>query len=212
MNNDPRTEPLREWNRLERENTENAIVSSMFEATGKTSEPIESFATWLLIGTAAVASFQISNADKLLPLVSQNGFVVSGAFLCLSCIFGLVSKMYALRCKIGNEVGSAVRSTFAIHLAKYKEKEKQIKDDAQLWDISLETGIRIERVLSEFYKPFPRLVVWLAYRHFKKYADNPQIGYILLIKNLHKQSIFALLQTIAFLGFLVSGLSFVATI
>ena len=72
MIDDPRTEPLREWNRLARENTENAMVSSMFEAASKASEPIETFATWLLVGTAAVASFLITNADKLLPLVKQS--------------------------------------------------------------------------------------------------------------------------------------------
>lgn len=48
MNNDPKTEPLKEWNRLARENTENAIVSSMFEAGSKSSEPIKQFSTWLL--------------------------------------------------------------------------------------------------------------------------------------------------------------------
>ena len=212
MNHDPRTEPLREWNRLARENTENAIVSSMFEAAGKASEPIESFATWLLIGTAAVASFQISNAEKLLPLVGQHGFVVSGAFLCVSCVFGLLSKMYALRCKIDNELGAAVRSTFAAHLAMYKEEEERIKNGAQFWGISLETGVRLDRLLSEFYKPLPRFAVWLASRHFKKHAGNPQIGYILLVKNLQRQGLFAFFQAISFLGFLVAGFIYAAAI
>lgn len=57
MSNDPRTEPLEEWNRLARENTENAIVSSMFEASAKACEPIEQFSTWLLLGAAAISSF-----------------------------------------------------------------------------------------------------------------------------------------------------------
>lgn len=205
MNHDPRTEPLREWNRLARENTENAIVSSMFEATGKASEPIESFATWLLIGTAGIAAFQISNVEKLLPLVTQRGFLVCGALVCISCIFGLLSKMYALRCMIGNELGAAIRSTFAEHLANYKEKEEKIKEGAKFWNISLETGVRLERLLSEFYKPLPRIAVWLAKRHFEKHKGNPQIGYILLVKNLQKQGLFAFLQAVSFLGFLVAG-------
>jgi hypothetical protein len=62
MNEDPRTEPLREWNRLARENTENAIVSSMFEASTKSSTLIEKFSTWLLVGAATVASFFIINS------------------------------------------------------------------------------------------------------------------------------------------------------
>jgi len=210
MIDDPRTEPLQEWNRIERENTENAIVSSMFEASAKSSEPIDRFSTWLLIGTAAVASFVITNADKLIPLVKQSGFIVCGVFLCFSCVFGLISKMYALRCKIGIEVGAAVRNTFISHLSQYKEKEQKIKENAELWGINLESGIRIERVLSEFYKPLPRITVWLASRHFKKNAGNPQIGYIFLIKNLNKQGFFALVQAILFLGFLASGFIYTA--
>ena len=168
MTDDPRTEPLREWNRLARENTENAIVSSMFEAASKASEPIETFTTWLLVGTAAVASFLITNADKLLPLVKQGGFITCGAFLFLSCVFGLLAKMYGLRCKIAIDTGAAVRQTFREHLEKYEGEERKIKEGAKFWGINLQTGIRLERVLAEFYAPLPKWAVWLASRELKK--------------------------------------------
>ena len=54
--------------------------------------------------------------------------------------------MYGLRCKIGIELGDAVRHTFQIHLTKYEEEEQKIKKGAEFWGISLETGIRIDRV------------------------------------------------------------------
>jgi len=47
MTEDSMTEPLKEWNRLARENAENAMVSSMLEAGARASKPIEAFATWL---------------------------------------------------------------------------------------------------------------------------------------------------------------------
>ena len=102
MTHDPRTEPLREWNRLARENTENAVVSSMFEAALKASEPVETFSAWLLVEAASVASFFIANAENLIPFISRSGFVICGVFLCISCIFGLFSKVFALRCKSGS--------------------------------------------------------------------------------------------------------------
>ena len=207
---EPNTEPLREWNRLARENAENAIVSSMFQSASKAREPIETFATWLLVAAAAVASFLITNADKLLPLVEKRGFLACGGFLCISCIFGLLSKIYALRSNIGVQIDTSIRTTFSEHLSDYEKEEKEIKKGAEFWGISLETGIRIERVLTEFYKPFPRFVAWLAMRHIKKNALNPQIGYVLLIQNLNKQSLFAFLQSISFLGFLISGFAFAA--
>ena len=61
---DPRLEPLNRWNKLSRENSENAITNSMFEATFLASEPIDNFATWLLAAGAAVGSFLIINAEK----------------------------------------------------------------------------------------------------------------------------------------------------
>lgn len=210
MIDDPRTEPLREWNRLARENTENAIVSSMFEAMSKAIEPIEMFATWLLVGTAAVAAFLITNADKLLPLVTQSGFVTCGTFLCLSCFFGLLSKMYALHCKIGIDVGVAICKTFLEYFTKYEEEEKKIKEGAKFWGINIQTGIRLERILTEFYALLPKWAVWLASRHLKKNAGNPQIGYIALIKNQITQSVLAFLQALSFLGFLIAGFIFAA--
>lgn len=212
MNNDPRTEPLKEWNRLARENTENSIVSSMFEATSKSSEPIEQFSTWLLVGTAAIASFLIANSDKLIPLVSKGGFLICGAFLCLSCILGLLSKIYALRCKIGIEVSATVRKTFMEHLKSYEEEENKIQDGASFWGIDLETGIRMERVLSELYKSQPKIVVWFATRLLKKLEGNPQIAHIPLIKMLNKQGLFAFVQAVLFLGFLMSGFIYAAAI
>jgi hypothetical protein len=212
MTDDPRTQPLREWNRLARENTENAIVSSMFEGTFKASEPIESFATWLLAGTAAVASFFISNADKLLPVITKSGFVVCGIFLCLSCIFGLLSKVFALRCKVSSETGAAVKKTFLEHLAKYEEEETKIQKSAEFWGISLQSGIRMERVLQEFLAPFPRWVRWLTMRNLKKNAGNPQIAYLLHLKGLHAQGVSAFLQALCFIGFLGSGFVFAAAI
>jgi len=212
MIDDPRTNALHEWNRLARENTENAIVSSMFEAASKASEPIDTFATWLLVGTAAVASFLITNADKLLPLVKQSGFITCGALLCFSCFFGLLSKMYGLRCKIVIDTGDAVRKTFLEYLAKYKEEEKKIKEGAEVCGINLQTGIRLERILTEFYAPLPKWAVWLAERQLKKNAGNPQVGYLPLIKILNTQGILAFLQALSFLGFLVTGFIFAAAV
>jgi hypothetical protein len=210
MNDDPRTKPLHEWNRLARENTENAVVSSMFEATLKASEPIETFSAWLLIATAAVASFLIANVDKLLPYISKAGFVTCGVFLCLSCFFGLLSKIFAVRCKIGVETGVAVRKTFGEHLLAYKHEEEKIKKNAEFWGINLQSGIRIERILHEFLLPFPKWVKWFADRHFKKHAGNPQIGYVSQIKNLQCQGFAAFIQAFLFLGFLGAGFIFAA--
>ena len=212
MPDDPRTESLREWNRLARQNAENAIVSSMFEASFNASEPVETFSTWLLVGTAAVASFFITNADKVVPFIKHAGFLTCGMFLCFSCLFGLISRIFALRCKIQIATGAAVRKTFAEHLAKHQDEEKKIKEGAAVWGITLETGIRIERVLSEFLAPLPRWVACLVTRQLKKYENNSQIGYLPVIKGLQWQGLSAAMQALSFLGFLVTGFIYAAAI
>lgn len=212
MTHVPRTEPLREWNRLARENAENAIVSSMFEAASKASKPLEEFSTWLLVGTAAVASFFITNSDNLVPLLGPRAFSWCGALLCLSCLFGLLSKLVGLRSHIGKETGEAIRRTFAEHLAKYEAEELKIQKDAKFWGIDLLTGIRIDRVLSEFYKPLPWWTSWLVKRQLKKHTGNPQVGYLILISSLNWQGYFASGQAISFLAFLVTGFIYAAAI
>ena len=120
--------------------------------------------------------------------------------------------MFALRCKIQIATGAAVRKTFAEHLAKHQEEEKKIKEGAAVWGITLETGIRTERVLSEFFAPLPRWVAWLAYRQLKKYENNPQIGYLPVIKGMQWQGLSAAMQALFFMGFLVTGFIYAAAI
>lgn len=210
MNHDSNTEPLLEWNRLARENAENAIISSMFEAAMKSSEYVETFSSWLLVAAAAIASFLIVNAEKLIPFTSKTGFMICGAFLCISCILGLISKVFALRCKVGIETSALVKKTFAEHLASYEKEEAEIQKNAEFWNITLQSGIRAERVMHEFLLLFPCWIRWLAKRHFIKHANNPQIAYIAQMKNLNMQGFSVFLQAICFLGFLSAGFYFSA--
>lgn len=205
MTEDHKIAPLREWNRLTQENTENAIVASMYDALLTSSGPIDTFSTWLLVGAAAIASFFVGNVEKILPFITANGFKVCGGFLVLSCIFGLASKVYALRCKIGTETGLRAKDAFFEHIAKHNIEEQEIQKGAAFWGIAVETGVRMERVIEEFLKPTPFWVRWMTRRYLVKHQGNPQIGYILLLRLYTRQSVFGFLQVLAFLGFLISG-------
>ncbi len=210
MSNDARLEPLEEWNKLARENTENAIISSMFEAYSKTSEPLEQFSIWLLVGAAAIGSFIIVNADKVIHLVGDTGYFLCASSLCTSCFFGVLSKIYALRCKIANEVSTAIRTTFAAHLASYEREEEKIQESARQLGVTFESGVRLERIIKEFYKPFPKIISWSAFRFLRKNEGNPQVGYLLLISNVNSQIFHAAFQVLSFLSFLISGFVFAA--
>ncbi|MDW1916342.1 hypothetical protein ACRTDN_00335 [Vibrio alginolyticus] len=210
MKDDERTKPLREWNRLARENTENAMVSSMFVATLKTTSSLDNLNNWLLVATGAIASFLIANISSVIEFLGRDGIVHGGYVLCLSCVFGLFGKIIGLRCKMAQDLSEAVNVTFLEHLQRYQEEESKIKDGAQFWGISLETGVRLERILSEYLALFPKPVRWLAQRHFQKEKDNPQIVYIGQIKSLQVQSFSILIQATLFIYFFVAMFSSIA--
>jgi hypothetical protein len=212
MSEDPRIQPLLEWNRLARENTENAIVSSMFEAAACAIEPIEKFSTWLLVGAAAIASFLIANSDKIIPLLSKHGFLICGGLLCASCFFGLLAKLAALRSNIASQINLAVLKTFKEHLTNYEEEEQKIQEGAEFWGINLQTGVRIERILSEFSKPLPWWVKLLMKWKLKNHENNPQVGYLPLINNLTWLGYFTAGQSLTFLSFLIAGFIYAAAI
>ena len=203
MTHDPRIDSLIEWNRLTRENTENALVASMFEASYKAIEPIDTFTTWLLVGTAAVASFFVGNADKLIPIIGNSGFLACGILLCVSCLFGLLSKIFALLGRVGYEAGTAVKDALPLLLAQHVETEEKIQERAEALGVNIESGIRMDRVLQEFIAPLPFWARWAVARNLRKHGNNPQVAYISRINNLNKQGVCAFAQAMAFLGFLL---------
>jgi hypothetical protein len=210
MENDPRTQPLIEWNRLARENAENAIVSSMFEATTQAAGSMESFSNWLLVTSAAIGTFMLSNVDKLLPFLKQPGFSICGAILCLSAVWGLFAKVFALQSKISSEVRPVVLKTFNEQLALYEQTEQKIQEGAKFWGITLQSGIRMDRILTEYLKPMPWWVRWLATRGLKKHADNPQLAYLIQIKRFNALGFSVFIQFICLLVSIFTAFMFIA--
>jgi hypothetical protein len=205
MNNDPRIASLHEWNRLTREGAENAIVSSMFEASSEAIGPIEIFVTWLLAGAAIVASFLLGNSGNLVPILGDRGFLWCGLLLGTSCLCGVVAKTYALRAEIGRRIAAAVAQTFAAQLSTYDETAAKIQEAARALDVEVETDIRLGRVVNEFLAPMPFFVKWLVARALKKNAGNPQIGHLPRIKALNRLGLFTFLQSVLFLSFIIVG-------
>lgn len=203
-------EPLRRWNALARTNAEDAIVSSMFVSSFAASAHIEKFSTWLLVGTTAIAAFFITNVDHVLPVISQRGFRVCGVLLCASCLVGFTSKIYAVLSAIRIETTAGVRQTFAEHFKNHQQERKKIEEGAKFWGITLETGIRMDRILSEFIGPLPVVARWMIKKKIAKLTPHVQMGYIPVIDGIKWQGLFAGLQALSFFGFLIAGFWFAA--
>lgn len=201
-------DPLIEWNRLNKENAENALTSAMFSSLVSTSPVIDRFSSWLLAGTGATAALLVANADKLVPFLSNTGFRVVGALLVVSAVFGLLSKTRAVQCQIGTENDQRVRELMRPILDKHLQDEEKIQQAAEARGLPLATELDLGRVIAEFAKPFPRWVGWLLRRHLAKHAGNPQIGYLLPVRFYISQATFAFLQVVSFLAFVCAALFF----
>ena len=201
-------DPLLEWNRLNKSNAENALTSAMFTSLISTSSILDTFSVWLLAGTGATAALLVANADRLIPFLGAAGFKIAGAILVASTIFGLLSKARGVQCQIAYANELQIRERMNPILEKHSVDEDKIAEAASLRGIELVTELDIQRVLSEFAKPFPKWVGWLMGRHLSKHSDNPQIGFILPVRFYLSQSAFAFFQVASFIAFICVALGF----
>ncbi|GAD79860.1 hypothetical protein [Vibrio ezurae] len=212
MDKEEKTKPLRKWNDLAKENTENAIVASMFVATLKTTSNLDTLNNWLLVATGAVASFLLANINNISEFLGRNAIVEGGYILCISCVFGLFGKIMGMRCKMAQEVSETVMHTFREHMKAHGEEEVKIHEGAKFWGISLDTGVRIERIISEYLALFPKPIRWLANHYFKKEKNNPQIAYVSQMRSLQVQSGAILIQATLFIYFFVAMFSAISRV
>lgn len=210
MGREEQTKPLREWNDLAKENAENAIVSSMCIATLRATSSLDTLNNWLLVATGAIASFLLVNISNISEFLGREAIVNGGYVLCISCVFGIFGKIMGMRCKMAQELSETVKATFLEHMKAYGEEEAKIQEGAKSWGISLDTGVRMERILSEYLALFPKPIRWLANRHFKKEKDNPQIAYIGQMKSLQVQGGAILFQVTLFIYFFVTMFTAIA--
>ena len=207
---DPRLEPLLRWNRLSRENAENAIVDSMFKATFSANEATDKFATWLLAGGATVGSFLILNAEKVLPLLGTIGYLSCGLAVCVSCVFGLLSKFMGFQLKLAILTRKQTAESFAAEIEKHREVQQKIQERAEWWGVELDSDIRLSRILQEYFRLMPKITAWLAQKLISKHSGDPQIANRFPAVLFRWQGRNLFFQAFALLVFLIVGVGFAA--
>ena len=106
MSSPDSSDPLIEWNRLNKENAEHGFVSAIFQSMAETSPLVDKFSMWLLAGTGATGALLITQIGSILPYLSQQGFKACLIILVGSAVVGFVAKYYSLRCEIQNKIQS----------------------------------------------------------------------------------------------------------
>ena len=201
-------DPLLEWNRLNKANAESAVASAMFSSLLATSPIVDTFSTWLLVGTGATAALFVANVDKVIPFLGSGGFKIAGAVLVASAIFGVLSKVRAVQCQAAHTNGQRILELMQPIFDKHAKDESQISEMAASRGIELNTEFDIAKATGQFSKHFPKWTGWIAARHLKKHQGDPQIGYIIPARFYVSQTFFAALQVVFFILFICASLFF----
>lgn len=205
MSSSKQTDPLLEWNRLNKENAEQNLVSAIFKSGARTSPIVDKFSMWLLAGTGATGALLITQIDVVLLRLTPTGFRLGMGFLLLSAILGFVAKYKSLQCQIQTEVQEKITELMPIILDKHKEDETKIREYAEQRGLEIETDINFQNVIAEFVKPFPSWVKWLIERQVRKSQNNRQAGYHIAIMAYFGQLRYTFWQAVLFLAFLCAG-------
>lgn len=199
MADHPSSDPLFEWNRLNKENAENAIASLMLRNLVSATHVFESYCTWLLAGTGATAALFVANVESVLPYLSAAGFKWCGLLLVTSGVCGIVSKYLSLQCQFSDLSNARLQPALQSIFDRFNVDSDKIEAQASARGVTLDTELDMGRVITKYARSFPRWVAWLLSRHLRKHAGNPQIGEVLPIKFFIWQGVFLFLQIVLFL-------------
>lgn len=205
-------DPLIEWNRLNKENAEHSLVSLMLSNLVSRAPQIDVFSTWLLAGAGAAATLMISNIQSMLAAFGSRGYKVTVFMLVLSAFFGLLAKYVFVFFQFGGDLQAKLMEQVKAVLDVHYEQEQKIKESAKQRGMSLETGICMNVVLTEFAKPLPRFSRWLVLRYINRHKDNRQIAHLLPVRFFRWQTGFSFAQGAAFLLFILSAVYYARTI
>jgi len=194
---------LNEWAQDIKNHSEAELAKGMLRGILNTSPLMDQFSTWLLAGTGATTVFLISNIEKIIKFIGTGNFKLTLSFVCLSLIFGVLQKLFALQSTIqrtGEEFGRKLAEEV---LEKHGTKEQEIEEMGAPHEVKVNTDIDIVKVFTIVINTYPIKVRPALAKQFKKVLENPMYGYEKGVRTHLIQLGFTALQIASFLGFVV---------
>jgi len=182
MSNQKEVPEVVKWAALERQIVEDEITKAMFSALLGTSDLLEKFSIWMLIGAGGVGSFMIGNAASVTDILGKIGFISCGMLLVGSCAFGLAAKFLSLKIAMQKLMQERIESAVVQSLEKYEAKVKQIEENAKSQGIDVETEIRIDVATQRFLSFFPSITRVVSMFFLSKIEPGPLMVYAIPAK------------------------------
>ncbi len=196
---------LLELNKLYKERAEHDLVSAMFISIANTSHILDKFSMWLFAGTGATGALFITQINSILSNMSITGFNACLIMLIASSIFAFVAKYFSLCCQVGTQAITTFLEKANTIYENYTKDKDRIEEIARERGIELDTNLDPQIFHRESARQFPKFMQGWMMRHAQKPESDPQAGYHQIVQAYHTQSIFTLLQALAFIGFMCSG-------
>lgn len=205
-------DPLIKWNSLNISNAERELVKALLIGTISSSTTIDRYSSWLLAGIAGSAALLITGIGSILPYLSEDGFRFSGALLVVAGSFGFLAKLTAVQVSISLEQEGIIAERMSPVFDRHGESEEEIRAHAEARGISLDTDVDINRVIGAFISSFPSPMRKYLRRTFEKGLDDPHFSQKQSLRSLLYQSLFAGLQTLFFIFFVIVAVLYASAI
>lgn len=207
MRDEPTTqEVLTEAAEYDRRRVETIIAGEMMRAMAREHSAFDDLSTWLAAGAAAVASFFIANADKLMPIITPKGFAGCGAMLGLSCLFGLLARVQGARCRTALATREAVVKAIKRESAAYAAQQKQVAQFThEHFGLALELNLRRKEILSQYAAALPAVFRWLQRRDVERGPKAANHDAAIAMRLAVWQAIWFFLQVATAILFIVIG-------
>jgi hypothetical protein len=180
---------------------ENGAVSALWHAFTIASKPTGALSNWLLVATAAIGTFAIPNAERLVTVLGTRGFLTCGLLLVLSTLCGLLAKInealahVSLSCEI-----AAVEGRVKL-LESNAAERSELDAIAARVGVTLDRSWNTDRIVREFATALP-----LGYRRRLNDQGIASRGhYFYAARHTARQIAWTSCQAYGFLSFFIAA-------
>jgi hypothetical protein len=174
----PPTDPLVEWNRLNKENHENIGAAKIFVAL-LTRFPAElgNYVSWFTAGVGAVIVLLLSNVDKVAPYLGEVAYARAITAFAIAVGLGAFSKLLATYVAALIAMQEQINGELQAILQAFDTDATKIRDIAKQRNIDLNTDFNFGGLMGKYLAqvgPVMRLVAGWAFKRAMN-SENPTL-------------------------------------
>lgn len=194
-----------EWDAAIHDNFQKGMINGASLATSETTSIIDKTSMWLLAGVGGTAALIIANIDKITPYTGIGGFKCIVLFLCISAIFGFLSKYYSIVAHSSVAVNIRMTEISSEELKKYLENCKLRDEAAEGIAYVSKKDIDVNNFLKDYIELYPtNFLRKRVEKTFMKMNQDNLYGNKSVVRCVVYQSICLMLQAISYVLFLTS--------